>query len=168
MNTHSLYAANLFNEILNRNTYEWTTSELQQARNEQTLTEQKEIYDNIVETLLSEKSDLQNVARQYKDLYEQIVIQPEDIQMLKETFKRFLKLYRSIPVDEHRRKLFWSDEYEEKMKKQDELLENFIELIDYKTLQTMQLLGFDYREAIGQPLNELCASLIKKKLKTKP
>ena len=38
------------------------------------------------------------------------------------------------------------------------------ELLNKDTLKTMQLLGFNYREAIGEPLTEVCANTIKSKL----
>lgn len=37
------------------------------------------------------------------------------------------------------------------------------DLISVDTLKTMQLLGFNYKAAIGEPLTELCASAISAK-----
>lgn len=39
-------------------------------------------------------------------------------------------------------------------------LEQFQKLINVDTLKAMQLLGFNYKAAIGEPLTELCASTI--------
>jgi len=50
------------------------------------------------------------------------------------------------------------------MKKQEENINLLIELLNKDTLKTMQLLGFNYKEAIGQPLTEVCANAIKRKL----
>ena len=36
------------------------------------------------------------------------------------------------------------------------------ELISVDTLKTMQLLGFNYKAAIGEPLTEICANAISK------
>jgi len=41
-----------------------------------------------------------------------------------------------------------------------------VELLNKDTLKTVQLLGFNYKEAIGEPLTEITADLIKKKLST--
>lgn len=37
-------------------------------------------------------------------------------------------------------------------------------LLNKDTLKTMQLLGFNYKEAIGLPLTEVCSDAIKNKL----
>ncbi|MDZ5784609.1 hypothetical protein [Marinococcus luteus] len=146
MDEQSIRAAATFTEIIGRNTYEWATTKLKQARNSKNLEEQSEMYDEIVQTLLNEKSDLQNVVRQYKDLYEQVQISPDDIQLLKETVRRVIDLTRDNLNDE-----------------QEESLNKFIDLINNDTLQTMQLLGFNYKEAIGQPLTDACAAFIRNK-----
>ena len=38
--------------------------------------------------------------------------------------------------------------------------EVFKDLISVDTLKTMQLLGFNYKAAIGEPLTEICANAI--------
>ncbi len=43
-------------------------------------------------------------------------------------------------------------------------MQTMIQLLNKDTLKTMQLLGFNYREAIGQPLTEVCSETIKNKL----
>lgn len=46
---------------------------------------------------------------------------------------------------------------EEQKKAQRETIEQFRELINADTLRTMQLLGFNYKAAIGEPPTRLCA-----------
>ena len=41
-----------------------------------------------------------------------------------------------------------------------ESFKKFKDLISVDTLKSMQLLGFNYKKAIGEPLTELCASKI--------
>ena len=48
----------------------------------------------------------------------------------------------------------------EKIKSQVEGYEQIKELISVDTLKTMQLLGFNYKDAIGEPLTKLCANAI--------
>ena len=43
-------------------------------------------------------------------------------------------------------------------------LEQFKSLVSVNTLKAMQLLGFDYKRAIGDPLTEVCADAIRMKL----
>lgn len=52
---------------------------------------------------------------------------------------------------------------EEEIKKEKEQVNSYEqvkELISVDTLKTMQLLGFNYKAAIGEPLTELCAKTI--------
>jgi len=46
------------------------------------------------------------------------------------------------------------------LKKQVESYEQIKELISVDTLKTMQLLGFNYKAAIGEPLTQICADAI--------
>ncbi|MGZ0923154.1 hypothetical protein ACXOJH_00680 [Streptococcus thermophilus] len=39
-----------------------------------------------------------------------------------------------------------------------------VALLNKDTLKTMQLLGFNYKEAIGEPLTEACSNAIREKL----
>lgn len=39
--------------------------------------------------------------------------------------------------------------------------ESMVQLISLDTLRTLQLLGFNYKKAIGEPLTELCAEKIR-------
>ena len=48
----------------------------------------------------------------------------------------------------------------EKVQKQVESYEQIKELISVDTLKTMQLLGFNYKAAIGEPLTQICANAI--------
>lgn len=48
--------------------------------------------------------------------------------------------------------------------KQEDNIDTIIKLINKDTLKTMQLLGFNYKEAIGTPLTEASANAIKKHL----
>ncbi|MCY7730634.1 hypothetical protein MHY86_02725 [Aerococcus urinaeequi] len=49
--------------------------------------------------------------------------------------------------------------------KQRKSIEQLVDLIQVDTLRTMQLLGFNYREAIREPLTELVANSIKESTK---
>lgn len=49
-------------------------------------------------------------------------------------------------------------------KREEQAARMVVELLNKDTLKTVQLLGFKYKEAIGEPLTEITADLIKKKL----
>ena len=101
------------------------------------------MYDDIVNQLLSERDEAVRIAQAYKSEIERIVISDEDIEHLHNTVSRLLDLVKEIspdtPVDS---------------------FEVFKDLISVDTLKTMQLLGFNYKAAIGEPLTKLCAEAI--------
>lgn len=43
-------------------------------------------------------------------------------------------------------------------------MKQLVALLNKDTLKTMQLLGFSYKEAIGEPLTEVCSNAIREKL----
>jgi len=43
-------------------------------------------------------------------------------------------------------------------------MKQLVALLNKDTLKTMQLLGFNYKEAIGEPLTEVCSNAIRNKL----
>ena len=179
MDDVSLRMGEEFGALVARNTFEWANMKLNKARQSKSLQEQSDIYDEVVRTLLDEKTELQNIARQYKDLYEQVNIKPEDIQLLKKTVKRVIELMMPEINKAEIQEKFRMDGYgqyeaeelaEQHIKNHQQEVENlerFTELIDNDTLQTMQLLGFSYKEAIGKPLTDLCASLIRSQVEAR-
>ena len=47
---------------------------------------------------------------------------------------------------------------------QEKSMKQLVALLNKDTLKTMQLLGFNYKEAIGEPLTEVCSNAIREKL----
>lgn len=45
-------------------------------------------------------------------------------------------------------------------------MKQLVTLLNKDTLKTMQLIGFNYKQAIGEPLTEACATAIKNKFIT--
>lgn len=134
-----------FTEILGKNSYEWARTKISQAKERKGIEEQQLIYEEIINSLLQDKMDLEMVAREYKDLYEKVTISDDDIEHLQKTLEYVIKLLKSyIPT----------------IKENEGSIDLLVGLINKDTLKTMQLLGFNYKEAIGQPLTEVCASTI--------
>lgn len=100
-------------------------------------------YDALINEVIQEREEAIRIAQAYKSELERIVISDDDIQHLHATITRILDLIKQIspttPV---------------------ESLETFKDLISADTLKTMQLLGFNYKAAIGEPLTQLCANAI--------
>ena len=148
MDEHSIRLAAAFAEVAVKNTYDWVSNKISLAREKKTAEEKQNAYEDIINNLLHDKMELERIAGEYKDLYEKITISDEDIEHLQKTVQDAVQLL-SKHVD---------------ISKNQESIELLIELINKDTIKTMQLLGFNYKEAIGKPLTEICASSIKNKL----
>lgn len=100
-------------------------------------------YDELINEVLLEREEAVRIAQAYKAELDRIVISDDDIEHLHNTVTRVLDLLKTVspttPVDS---------------------LEVFKDLISVDTLKTMQLLGFNYKAAIGEPLTQICANTI--------
>lgn len=123
-------------------------SKIQSLKEERNADKLRNTYDEIVNELLSEREQAIRIAQAYKEEYEKVNINDEDIEYLHNTLKRAISLLSS----------FTGLDSEEKSMKQ------LVALLNKDTLKTMQLLGFNYKEAIGEPLTEVCSNAIREKL----
>jgi archaellum component FlaC len=117
---------------------------IESVKKEKSLETVRTTYDEIVNQLLSEREDAIRIAQAYKEELERVVISDEDIKHLHNTVTKIFELLK-------------------KMSPQNETIESFEqlkELISVDTLKTMQLLGFNYKAAIGEPLTQLCGNAI--------
>ena len=100
-------------------------------------------YDALINEVLQEREEAVRIAQAYKAELEHIIISDDDIQHLHNTIARILDLIKQLSPDTPV-----------------ESFEAFKDLISADTLKTMQLLGFNYKAAIGEPLTNLCAAAI--------
>ncbi len=114
-------------------------------------------YDEIVNEILLEREEAVRIAQAYKSELERIIISDEDIEHLHNTVSRLLEIIKTFQIANAMIK--GSDEVE-KVTKQVESYEQIKELVSVDTLKTMQLLGFNYKAAIGEPLTQICADAI--------
>ena len=114
-------------------------------------------YDEIVNEILLEREEAVRIAQAYKSELERIIISDEDIEHLHNTVARLLEIIKAFQLVSAMAK---GEEEIEKVKKQVESYEQIKELISVDTLKTMQLLGFNYKAAIGEPLTQICANAI--------
>jgi len=110
---------------------------------------QQIIDDEIVNELLSEREQAIRIAQAYKEEYEKVHIDDKDIEYLHNTLERVISLLSSFTNVEDRK--------EDSMKQ-------LVAFLNKDTLKTMQLLGFNYKEAIGEPLTEVCSNAIRNTL----
>ena len=99
--------------------------------------------EEIINELIAEREEAIRIAQVYKAELDRLVISDEDISHLHTTVSRLLDLLKKISPNVDVASF--------------EMLKN---LISVDTLKTMQLLGFNYKAAIGEPLTEICANAI--------
>ena len=119
-------------------------------KNEDTL---RATYDEIINELLSEREQTIRIAQAYKEELDRVYISDEDINHLHNTVSKVLDIIKGLSPQ-----------------KEDVLsnIEPLKDLISVDTLKTMQLLGFNYKAAIGEPLTQLCAETINRIGKKNP
>lgn len=132
-------------------------SKIQSMQSEKNLEKVRNAYDEIINGLLSEREEAIRIAQAYKTELDRIVISDEDIQHLHNTVSRIIEIVKSYQLLSAMSK---GDDEVKKVKKQVENYEQLKELISVDTLKTMQLLGFNYKAAIGDPLTQICANAI--------
>jgi len=122
-------------------------SKIQSLKEEHNADKLRNTYDEIVNELLSEREQAIRIAQAYKEEYEKVHI--DDKEYLHNTLERVISLLSSFTNVE--------DGKEDSMKQ-------LVALLNKDTLKTMQLLGFNYKEAIGEPLTEVCSNAIRNTL----
>ena len=124
-------------------------SRIKAIRDEKNAEKIRATYDEIVNELISEREEAVRIAQIYKNEIERIAISDDDIQHLHSTVEKLLELLKvmspNAPI---------------------ETFEQIKELISVDTLKAIQLLGFNYKAAIGEPLTQLCANAILSKSKS--
>ena len=121
------------------------SSRIKASQNEKNIEKLKNTYEEIINGLLADRAEAIRIAQVYKAEFEKVNISDEDIEHLHATISRFIELLTLFgKMDPSAQAGFKAIK----------------ELISIDTLKTMQLLGFNYKAAIGEPLTELCAQKI--------
>ena len=104
-------------------------------------------YDEIINDLLAEREEAIRIAQIYKSEFEKIEISDENIVHLHNTVDKILDILKNISpgieVETYR---------------------TIKELISVDILKSLQLLGFNFKAALGEPFTQWCASAILKNL----
>lgn len=122
-------------------------NKFQAIRSKKDLEEVCNSYEEIINELVAERAQAISIANAYESELKRYEITDEDIEHLQQTIGNALDILNSFSPD--------SDVA---------ALEQFKSLVSVNTLKAMQLLGFDYKKAIGDPLTEVCADAIRSKL----
>lgn len=130
---------------------------IESLKNEKNIDTVRSTYDEVINQLLSERDDAVRIAQAYKQELERVAISDEDIEYLQQTISKVLDIAKSLQV------VNMLDDDPQKQaaaKATIGAVENLKGLISKDVLKTMQLLGFNFKAAIGEPLTHLCADAI--------
>lgn len=119
-------------------------SKIESVKSEKNAETLRATYDEIVNQLLSEREEAIRIAQAYKEELDKVEISDDDIAHLHNTVTSVLSILKTISPQTDKIDSF----------------EQLKDLISVDTLKTMQLLGFNYKAAIGEPLTNLCADAI--------
>lgn len=119
-------------------------SKIESVKTEKNADTLRATYDEIINQLLSEREEAVRIAQAYKEELDKVEISDDDINHLHNTVTSVLNIIKEMSPDNTKLDSF----------------EQLKSLISVDTLKTMQLLGFNYKAAIGEPLTQLCAEAI--------
>lgn len=122
-------------------------TKIKALRTEKDLETVRNKYDELINELLSEREEAIRIAQIYKSEVDRLEISDKDIEHLHSTISQVLSILRDMSpgIDI-------------------EGFSQFQSLINVNTLKAMQLLGFNFKAAIGEPLTTLCANAILSKV----
>lgn len=132
------------------------SSKIKAIKDEKNVDNVRSTYDEIINELLSEREEAVRIAQAYKSELEKVVISDEDIQHLHNTVTRILELVKKSQGN--------GENVNAAVNTQIQAYEQIKELISVDTLKTMQLLGFNYKAAIGEPLTLMLRNFILSKV----
>ncbi len=118
-------------------------NKIRASKNEKDIEKIRTMYDEIINEILQEREDAVRIAQTYKSELDRVVISDDDITHLQNTVSNILDIFKSMSPD-----------------MDIDSFKAIKDLISVDTLKTMQLLGFNYKAAIGEPLTKLCAEAI--------
>lgn len=126
------------------------SNKFQAIRNKKQTEEICNSYEELINELVAERAQAIAIASAYEAELNRFQITDENIAHLQNTIGKALDIIQSFSPDSDLSSF-----------------EQFKSLISVDTLKAMQLLGFDYKKAIGDPLTEVCADAIRSKLSPK-
>lgn len=129
-------------------TFEYVSSKIKIAKEAKDIETVRNTYEEVINSLLQKNNDITRIAQEYKILYEKVSISDQDIEYLQSTIKSVVELFSQFRPQNAPQ----------------ESIDVVLKLVSKETLKTMQLLGFNYKEAIGEPLTDACSNFIRSSL----
>jgi len=112
-------------------------------KNEKDLEIVRNKYDELINELLSEREEAVRIAQMYKSEVDRLEISDKDIEHLNQTISQVINVLNEMTP---------GIDYT--------AIAQLQSLVNANTLKAMQLLGFNFKAAIGEPLTTLCAQAI--------
>lgn len=128
------------------------TDKIKSIKNNKDKEQQINGYRQIINELQNNKSDLQDISNQYREIVESIKISDDDIEALHNTITKTINALIAITG---------YDEQSENVQQ----VRALTDMLDADTLKTLQLIGFNYKKAIGEPLTKITSEFINNKFK---
>lgn len=144
-------------ELAVKGTVSAVNKKIRAIKDERNAEKLRTTYDELINEVLQEREEAIRIAQLYKSELDRIVISDEDIEHLHNTVEKVLEILKGFQLAAAVSK---GEEEIERVTKQTESYDQIKDLISVDTLKTMQLLGFNYKAAIGEPLTRLCADAI--------
>lgn len=148
-------------ELAVKGTATVVSSKIRAIKEEKNVEKIRNTYDEIINELLNEREEAVRIAQSYKSELEKVVISDEDIRHLHNTVSRILEIIKESQISSAKQ---IGEAAVENVKSQVESYEQIKELISVDTLKTMQLIGFNYKLAIGEPLTLMLKNFIMSKV----
>lgn len=116
---------------------------------------------DLIYELLEDKQELESIAKAYQEEFVAQKLSDEDLEFISNTvlpmLKQFLQEIARTQDDENEK---------QKTIKLIESLDAFKSLLSIQTLNVLQLIGFNFKQGIGEPLTDLLKATITGKNKT--
>ena len=148
-------------ELAIKGTATAVSNKIKAIKEEKNVEKIRRTYDEIINELLDEREEAVRIAQAYRSELEKVVISDEDIQHLHNTVSRILEIIKDIQMTNAEP---LGEAAVEAVNNQVRSYEQIKELISVDTLKTMQLLGFNYKAAIGEPLTLMLKNFILSKV----
>lgn len=131
------------------------TDKIKASKTEKNVEKLRNMYEEIINELIYERAEAVRIAQTYKSELDKIEISDDDIKHLQNTVSNLLDILKRISPKV-------SESFDDNAKEDTSLdvFETVKKLISTDTLKTMQLLGFNFKAAIGEPLTKICAEAI--------
>lgn len=153
-------------ELTVKGTVSTVNKKIRASKEEKNIEKLRATYDELINELLLEREEAVRIAQTYKSELDRVVINDDDIKHLHFTVTKIIEIFNSYQTTNLNSS---NGNGIVKANETNKALNQIKDLISVDTLKTMQLLGFNYKSAIGEPLTQLCAdsisSLGKKKKK---